>query len=95
MSLNVRCPKCGGTNVQLVEEKEGHGCLWLILFGVFYVMWIALKWTIGLFILLLFDWWIAIIMRIFGKGYVWMSRYWFTTTRRRYYCHDCGHNFRT
>ena len=94
MAINVRCPKCGSTKVQLSSESKKHGCLWLILFGWYYVIWVMIKWMIGAFIFMIYDWWMAIVKAIAGKGHVWRCRKWFTGTRRIYYCHDCGYNFR-
>ena len=96
MALNIKCPKCGSEKVQLsdVKRKSGcWGCLWYILFGFFYIMWIMMKWMIGLMVLLCLDWWLAIIYACQKKGYSWKWKRWFTTTRKTYYCHDCGHNF--
>lgn len=93
MALNIKCPRCGGVRVQLSSERSKHGFLWFLIFGVLYLVWIPIKWTIGLTILL-FDWWMAIIKGIMNKGYVWKSKGFFTTTKKLYYCHDCGYNFR-
>ena len=94
MALNVKCPKCGGTRAILTGEKKRHGCFWLVLFGIYYVIWTVIRWIIGLLVLILFDWWISIIKAIAHKGYVWRCKYWFSPWRRTYYCPDCGHNFR-
>lgn len=94
MALNIKCPKCGSTKVQLSSEKSKHGCLWMILFGIWYFMWIMAKWFVGMMIFLCYDWWMAIIKKSTGKGYVWQSKGWFSTKKRIYFCHDCGHNFR-
>ena len=94
MAMNVKCPKCGSTQVQLSDTKGGHGCLWFILFGWLYLIWLPIKWTIGLTVLLLIDWWMAIIKKCTGKGYIWKCRRWFSGKRKIYYCHSCGHNFK-
>ena len=52
------------------------------------------KWIIGLLFFVLYDWWMAIIKGILGKGHVWQCRKWFAGTKRVYYCHDCGYNFK-
>ncbi len=93
MSLNKKCPRCGSTRVQLSQTKSKHGCLWLILFGIFYVMWVLLKWCVGFMILICLDWWLAIVKAIMKKGYVWKSKKWFSGNKKIYYCHDCSHNF--
>ena len=61
MGINRKCPRCGSTHVQLSDERSKHGCLWLILFGFFYLAWIIIKWIIGLMVFLLIDWWMAIL----------------------------------
>lgn len=94
MSTNVKCPKCGSTHVQLSDESSKHGCLWTVLFGVYYIAWLLVRWTIGLCIFICWDWWMAIVKAAAHKGYVWQSKKWFSNRRRIYYCHDCGYNFR-
>lgn len=94
MAINRKCPKCGSDKVQLSNERSKHGCFWLIFFGWFYLIWVMIKWIIGLMILFLFDWWMAIIQKVRKKGYVWQSKKWFSGRKQIYYCHDCGYNFR-
>ena len=94
MAINAKCPKCGSTKVQLSNEMSKHGCLWTILFGVYYFVWIMIKWCIGMCIFMCYDWWMAIVHNTSGKGHVWQSKRWFSNRRRIYYCHNCGHNFR-
>lgn len=93
MSMNPRCPRCGGLHTQLTNEWHHHGCLWTILFGVWYLLLIFVKWMIGIVLLFCLDWWMAILKALFGKGYVWKSKRWFEHTVRTFYCHDCGCNF--
>lgn len=95
MAINVKCPKCGGTNVQLSNVSKKHGCFWMLLFGIYYFMWLMIKWMIGFCILICVDWWMAIIKKSQGKGYIWRSKGWFSGKRNIYYCHDCGHNFKS
>lgn len=94
MGLNRKCPKCGSTKVQLSNERSKHGCLYVILFGLWYIMWLFIRWMIGFMILMMYDWWMAIISKCQNKGYVWQSKKWFSNSKKIYYCHDCGHNFR-
>lgn len=94
MAINVKCPKCGGTNVQLSSESSKHGCFWFILLGWIYIPWVLFKWTIGLTIFCCYDWWMAIIHNKAGKGHVWISKRWFSGKNRYFYCHDCHHNFK-
>ncbi len=94
MSVNVKCPKCGSTHVQLSNERGKHGCLWTVLFGFYYLIWVIIKWCIGFCIFLFYDWWMAIIKKAQNKGYVWQSKRWFSNKKRIFYCHDCGYNFK-
>lgn len=94
MSLNVRCPKCGSTHVQLSDVSSKHGCLFTILFGIWYIILVAIKWIIGIIIFICYDWWMAIIKTSSGKGYSWVSKRWFSGKKKVYYCHDCGYNFK-
>ena len=94
MAINRKCPKCGSTKVQLSNERSKHGCLFTILFGVWYLALVVIKWIIGLILFILYDWWTAIICAIAGKGHVWQCRKWFAGNKRIFYCHECGHNFK-
>lgn len=94
MAINAKCPKCGGTNVQVSSERSKHGCLWFVLFGSIYLFWLMIKWMTAFFVLICWDWWMAIIKNASGKGYVWVSKRLFSGRKRLYYCHDCGHNFK-
>ena len=94
MGINYRCPKCGSTHVQVSNEKSKHGCFWAICFGLLYFMWLICKWTVGFLFLIYYDWWMAIICKANGKGYIWHSAKWFSTKKRICYCHNCGHNFK-
>ena len=94
MAINAKCPKCGSTHVQLSDEANKHGCLYTLLFGWLFVIWLIFRWIIGLMIFILYDWWVVIVHKALGKGHVWQCKRWFSNRRRIYYCHDCGHNFR-
>ena len=94
MALNKKCPKCGSEKVQLSDVSKGHGCFWMIIFGWIYIMWLMFKWMIGLMVLIIYDWWVAIIKRVQKKGHVWQCKKWFSGKRKIYYCHECGHNFK-
>lgn len=94
MAINVTCPKCGSTKVQLSDVSRKHGCLWFILFGWIYLFWIMIKWMIGFLVLILLDWWLKIIYTVRGKGYLWHCKKWFSGKTKYYYCHECGHNFK-
>lgn len=95
MGINPRCPNCGSEFVQLTKEESKHGCIYMILFGILYFTWIFIKWTIAFMLLVYLDWWMAIICRFMGRGYVWKSKILISTKKRLYFCHNCGYNFRT
>lgn len=92
--INRKCPKCGSTHVQLSDERSKHGCLWKILFFWYYIILAFFKWTIGCMLFVCYDWWMAIVKKIQGKGHVWQCKKWFSGKKQIYYCHDCGYNFR-
>lgn len=94
MAVNRKCPKCGSNHVQLSNERSKHGCVWAILFGIYYFVWIMVKWMIGCFVFMFYDWWMAIIKACRGKGHVWRCKNWFSGKKRVFYCHDCGYNFK-
>ena len=94
MALNKVCPKCGSDKVQLSNERSKHGCLFTILFGIYYICWVLIKWCIGFWVLVLYDWWMAIVHSVQKKSHVWQCKKWFSNKARIYYCHNCGHNFR-
>ena len=94
MAINRKCPKCGSERVQLSNEANRHGCLFTLLFGIWYLMVVLVRWMIGLVILVCIDWWMAIIKAVSKKGYVWKSARLFSGKKKIYYCHECGHNFR-
>ena len=94
MSINKICPRCGSNKVELTHINKGYGCLFGIIFGFFYLILIVLiKWMIGLTILLVWDWWFAIVMKSSNKPYTWISKRFFFR-RNTYYCHECGNNFK-
>ncbi len=92
--MNIQCPKCGGHHVQLSNVQSKHGCLWLILFGIYYLAVLFIKWCIGLIVFILYDSWAYFVHNSQGKGHVWECRKWFSNEKRTYYCHDCGYNFK-
>ena len=94
MGLNRKCPKCGSEKVQLSDNVKKHGCLWLILFGFYYIALVMFKWMIGFMFLIFIDSWMSIVKAVQKKGYVWQSRKWFSGKIRYYYCHECGYNFK-
>jgi predicted nucleic-acid-binding Zn-ribbon protein len=62
------CPKCGSTNVQSEQKqvandnikfKTGNGCLWWLLLGWLYVLYLALRLVYYIFI----GWWVSLIQK--------------------------------
>ena len=94
MGVNIKCPKCGSTKVQLSNESNKHGCLNLLLFGWYFVIWLMIRYTIGFLVFVFYDSWMYIVHKSANKGHVWQSKRWFSNRRRIFYCHDCGLNFR-
>lgn len=94
MAINVKCPKCGSEKVQLSNEMNKHGCLWSVLFGIWYFIWIIIKWCIGACVFICYDWWAYIIHKSSSKGHVWQAKKWISNKKKIYYCHECGYNFR-
>lgn len=93
MGVNRQCPKCGSTKTKLstAHDKQRHGFLWWIFIGWW---WWAINWAVGFCIFCGLDWWMAIIAKSQGKGYIWKSAQWFNTTKKYYHCEECGHDFR-
>lgn len=89
----INCPKCNSTNCTLETKGMHFGILFFILFSIFWLLYAICKWTIGLFILICFDWWIAIIMKRKNKTYYWHCKKWFIK-RNGYYCNDCNYHFK-
>ena len=94
LMINVKCPKCGSTKVQLSNENSRHGCLFTILFSVWYLIIVLCRWIIGALLFFVWDWYMALIHKARNKGHIWQCRKWFSGKKRIYYCHDCGYNFR-
>lgn len=94
MGINVRCPECGGSDIQVLGESDKPGCFRLIIFEIPYFAFMMVRWCIGLCVLIFWDLCISIVCKIRGKGYVWRSKKWFSNRRKVYFCHNCGHTFR-
>lgn len=93
--LNIKCPKCGSEKVQLSDTTKSHkGCLFALIFGIYYAIVVMVKWIIGMMIFICYDWWMSIVKSIQKKGHIWISKKFFTSKRKYYYCHDCGYNFK-
>ena len=94
MFHNQKCPKCGSDHVQLSNVQSKHGFFWFLIFGWVYLVLIPIKWCLGLLTILCIDWWMALIKKSQGKGYVWKGKRWFSGRKKMYYCHECHHNFK-
>lgn len=92
--MNLQCPKCGGQRVQLSNVQSKHGCLWAILFGFFYLALVFIKWMIGICVFVFYDSWAFFVAKGQGKGYIFQWKKWFSNSKKTYYCHDCGYNFK-
>lgn len=62
------CPRCGSTNVHSEQKqvtndnikfKTGNGCLWWLLLGWLYVLYLALRFVYFIFI----GWWVSLIRK--------------------------------
>ncbi len=93
--MNKKCPRCGSDKVQLSSERSKNGCLWFLLFGVLYIGYVIIRWIIGTIIFILYDWWMSLVRRGQGLGYIWQSKKWFSLNKRVFYCHNCSNNFRS
>ena len=104
----MRCNNCGSENMTATIQsttsyKQGHGCLWTILFGLFYWTWLIIKWTFKYLIVFLWyicvEWWRAIIVAISSKPYS-RPQFIINLLRRRgkaytdhqtmFICNNCG-----
>ncbi len=94
MLLNSNCPRCGSKHTELVQEKYREYPVWLAPFRVSVFAWIVTRWIMGIFAFVLYDWWVALIRSLMGKGHIWLSKKCFTIHERTFYCRNCGHNFR-
>jgi len=94
MSINPKCPNCGSKDVQLTTEMSKHSVLWFVLFGWLWLLWWLFKAMIALYVLILFDWWYAIIKKSQNKGYVWISKRIMQNRSKTYHCNKCKKNFR-
>ena len=65
--VNIKCPRCGSNHVQLSNEMNKHGCLWTILFGVFYIGWLFIRWMIGAMLFMFYDWWMVTVEKLQKK----------------------------
>ena len=111
-SKHLRCSKCGSSNVvvQNTEKtsfKQGHGCLWFILFGWIYIGWIFIKWsykyTVAMFYWALYGWIRLIIQKAHGSSGPTTPEWYRRMMRRKgkmysdtvthALCQDCGHSW--
>jgi len=89
------------------SKKSGHGCIWTLLFGVFYWMWLLFKWMMKYLIAAIFFMFVALYALI--KSLVTKTEYrmplWFTRMLQRrgttlswhstvFVCQDCGNRQR-
>lgn len=107
----MACPRCGSSNIivhntEKQHFKQGHGCLGLIFFGIYYVFWLVIKWTckivvVGLYWLCV-GWWYAAYCKMKGKNRT-TPQFIVNLTRKRGkmyndtithgVCQSCGHTW--
>lgn len=68
----LRCSHCGSNNVRSeqkqvtnisVKMKPGNGCLWWLLLGWIYLIYVMFAWMIKLFYFMFIGWWVAILKK--------------------------------
>lgn len=68
----MTCPKCGSENVAseqkqaaniTVKMKRGNGCLWWLLLGWIYLIYVAIVWIIKAMYFICVGWWLAILKK--------------------------------
>jgi len=65
------CPKCGSDNVRVeqkaknisVKMKRGNGCLWWLLLGWIYLIYVMCVWLFKAMYFCFIGWWVAIIKK--------------------------------
>ena len=90
------CPNCRGTNILVSYEKEEEekNYLFALFFGLFFLVWLAIRYTIGLVTLIFYDSWSSVIQKRKGKSHLFISRRWFRGSKKSYYCQDCKTHFK-
>ena len=104
----MKCEKCGSENmtaqvVATTKMKKGHGCLYTVLFGIFYWTWLVIKWCckycIALCYWIIAGWITAIVCAVQKKKF--STPQWYKKMMRRkgktytdektiFICQDCG-----
>jgi len=68
----MKCPKCGSENIRTeqkqlgnisVKMKRGNGCLWWLLLGWIYLLYVMFVWIFKMMYFLLIGWWVKIIQK--------------------------------
>ena len=89
------CPNCGSTNVRSeqkqiinnnVKIKRGNGCLWWLLLGWLYILYIAVKWFFKILYFIFIGWWVALIKK---------NKKSEESRTVVHICQDCGHKWET
>ena len=76
------CPNCRGRNILISYEKEEESNFFAVFFGIFYLLWFLLRCVIGIFILIFYDIWCAVIKKRGGKSHLFVSRRWFRGSKK-------------
>lgn len=68
----MMCPKCGSENVTSeqrqavnvsVKMKRGNGCLWWLLLGWIYLIYVMFVWMFKIMYFICIGWWVAILQK--------------------------------
>lgn len=94
--IRIACPKCGSNNVlsqqnlsivnKIKVKASGHGVLWWLLFGMFYLIWLCGVWIFKATYWLFIGWWVSLIK----KGKEKKER-----EKVVHICQNCGYRWET
>ena len=89
------CPRCGGSSVSSeqrqavnvsVKMKRGSGCLWWLLLGWIYLIYVMFVWTFKIMYLICIGWWVAILQKRNKEKY---------NNAVIHICQNCGNRWET
>ncbi len=90
----AKCPYCGSTDVVVVkDDRPHHGFFWWILWGYLYLIWVVIKWSIGILVFVFWDSWMFFVHLLLGRRHSWKCAYWFFGKKRVFVCGHCGRTF--
>ena len=88
------CPNCRADKILVSYEKESEPNYYAVFFALFYLLWLAVRLSIGLLVLIFYDPWRAIWQKRRGKYHVFVSKRWFRGSKKSYYCENCKTHFK-